>query len=288
MRSTNPLTKERQMSPSQSPNDLRLLADPFQVDEYEWRVGSCGKTKEGKVWATCLCYVQARAIMDRLDDMVGPQNWKVSYDLVPGGVMCHLSIKVDGEWITKMDGAENSDIEPFKGGISGALKRAAVPWGIGRLLYNLDSGFAQIVDRGVRGAKRGVTQDKTEFYWLPPTLPDWAIRKETKKTETVRPEKKEESDAGNFASAPTYLPSNISNPVAAQSGTANLPGEHIIRCGTPGGPIRDKKVKDIEEADKVALSLSNMIKQFKAQGKEVSDDFKQALEMIEAHYGLKG
>ena len=50
-------------------------------------------------------------------------------------MICELSINIDGTWITKSDGADDSNIEGAKGGISDALKRAAVLFGIGRYLY---------------------------------------------------------------------------------------------------------------------------------------------------------
>lgn len=176
--------------------DLRLLSVPFPEKEIEWRVGQCGKKGNGQVWATCLAYVQARAIMTRLDDVVGPGGWRVSYRTVPGGekvepgVICELAIKVDGEWVTKEDGAEQTDIESFKGGISSALKRAGSAWGVGRYLYGLDTGFAQTVERGTQDALYGKTKDGTEFYWLPPKLPQWALPEghaAGKQTGTVKP-----------------------------------------------------------------------------------------------------
>ncbi len=53
------------------------------------------------------------------------------------GVIASIAIKnpETGEWVEKQDGSGATDMEPFKGGISGALKRAAVAWGIGRELY---------------------------------------------------------------------------------------------------------------------------------------------------------
>ena len=51
-------------------------------------------------------------------------------------MVCNLSIRVGGEWISKEDGAPFTDFEAFKGGISDALKRAAVKYGIGRYLYD--------------------------------------------------------------------------------------------------------------------------------------------------------
>jgi hypothetical protein len=113
--------------------------------------------------------------MDRLDAVCGPQNWKVDYQFLPNGVLCLLSIKVGDEWITKVDGAECTDIEPFKGGISSALKRAGSAWGMGRYLYSLESGFVTIVEKNTEGAKYGKTKEGDVFYWIPPALPPWAI-----------------------------------------------------------------------------------------------------------------
>ena len=61
-----------------------------------------------------------------------------------GRVICTLSIAdMDNQgktvWIAKSDGAGSTDVEGDKGGISDAFKRAAVKWGIGRYLYDLDA-----------------------------------------------------------------------------------------------------------------------------------------------------
>lgn len=158
--------------------NLKLLALPFKENEIEWRIGSCGKKGNGQIWATCLAYIQARAIMDRLDEVCGPENWRVSYEFVSAsqgtapGVIARLSIFVGDKWITKEDGAEQTDIEQFKGGLSSALKRAGSVWGIGRYLYGLESGFAHVDDKG---RNYGKTKDGAEFHWNPPNLPQWAL-----------------------------------------------------------------------------------------------------------------
>lgn len=114
--------------------------------------------------------------MDRLDQVLGSENWKVAYEFHgQTGVICNLSLKIGGEWITKQDGAEMTDIESFKGGISSALKRAGSAWGMGRYLYSLDAGFAQIVDKGTPGCHYGKTKENDVFYWTPPSLPSWAL-----------------------------------------------------------------------------------------------------------------
>ena len=93
-----------------------------------------------------------------------------------GGVLCGISIKINNEWITKWDGAENTDIEGVKGGLSGSMKRAAVQWGIGRYLYNLEENWAIVSDNGKFSGK---TRDNKWFNWDPPALPAWALPKIT-------------------------------------------------------------------------------------------------------------
>lgn len=161
--------------------DLKLLTLPFPESEIEWRIGQAGKKGNGQIWATCLAYVQARAIMNRFDEVVGPGAWKVSYRLVPkaegidAGVIAQVAVKIGDEWVMKEDGAEQTDIESFKGGMSAALKRAGSVWGVGRYLYGLESGFAQIVEKGTQDAQWGKTKDGTDFYWVAPRLPQWAL-----------------------------------------------------------------------------------------------------------------
>lgn len=107
---------------------------PFPPNEIEWRVGS---TNADKTSGIALAYVTARHIMDRLDQTVGSTNWQDRYEFHGARTVCYLSVRLDGEWITKADGAGDSDVEAEKGAISDALKRAAVKFGIGRYLYDL-------------------------------------------------------------------------------------------------------------------------------------------------------
>jgi len=160
--------------------NLHELAMPFPGADIEWRVQRSG-LKNSKPWAMVLAYVDNRAIMDRLDAVCGPENWRNEYASGPGGgILCGLSIKVGGEWVTKWDGADNTQIEAVKGGLSGAMKRAAVQWGIGRYLYNLEEGFANVSEDGrYRGSAKKNPKDNSErptyFRWNPPALPGWAL-----------------------------------------------------------------------------------------------------------------
>ncbi|HEU0013451.1 MAG TPA: Rad52/Rad22 family DNA repair protein [Longimicrobium sp.] len=151
--------------------DFQALQEFFEAEAIEWRIQHAGE-KNGRAWAICVPYVTNRAIQSRLDQVVGPENWRNEFRPGPdGGVMCGLSIRVGEEWVTKWDGAENTDVEGVKGGLSGAMKRAAVQWGIGRYLYTLDETFAHVHDNG---RFRGKLPDKLggrSFRWDPPELP---------------------------------------------------------------------------------------------------------------------
>lgn len=160
--------------------NLEDLKAPFYASEIEWRIGRCGLSGE-RVWATVLAYVTNRAIMDRLDSVCGPANWKNEFKPHPcadKALLCGISVKVDGEWVTKWDGADSTDIEAAKGVISDSMKRAAVQWGIGRFLYNLDEGFlddAHISLQKQSGWTRAKTKEGKMFWWCPPELPEWAL-----------------------------------------------------------------------------------------------------------------
>ena len=101
-----------------------LLNKPFPVSKVQHRKGPGGKE---------LAYITARDVMDRLDEVFKPWGWQTKYEYLGGRMVCYLSCKVSGEWVTKADGADDTQIEGAKGGISDSLKRAAVNWGIGRI-----------------------------------------------------------------------------------------------------------------------------------------------------------
>ena len=125
--------------------DLSRLKAEFNDSELEWKPQQTGISKDGKPWAKVLCYVSARAIQDRLDEVFGVTGWKDEYRFEAHGTMCKLSVydKDNNQWISKENGSQETDIESFKGGISSAFKRvAASGFGIGRYLYNLDTVFA--------------------------------------------------------------------------------------------------------------------------------------------------
>lgn len=176
--------------------NLAELAEPFAIGDIGWRIGQSGLAQAtGQPWARAFCYCTARAIQQRLDDVVGPGCWRNEYREWMGGrgVICGLSLLLEGEWVTKWDGAEqgsagrsrdDDDARPdmsVKAALSTAMKRAAVQWGIGRYLYDVPEQLVQIVEARTQGANfaRGKTKgpdpQRFTFWWLPPKLPTWAL-----------------------------------------------------------------------------------------------------------------
>lgn len=124
---------------------LDKLKEPFPPEMVKWRVGS---TSGDKKRGLALAYIDARAVMNRLDDVLG-DGWQDSYaETTSGRVISTISIKVDDEWRSRSDGAGDTGFEGEKGGLSDAFKRAAVKWGIGRYLYDLDAVWVDIKKAG--------------------------------------------------------------------------------------------------------------------------------------------
>lgn len=160
--------------------ELGKLKAFFAADELEWKpITISKKTNKGLAAA----YVTNRAIMDRLDDVCGPEKWRNEYREGPdGGVLCGISIRVGDEWITKWDGAENTDIEPVKGGLSSSMRRAAVQWGIGRYLYELPQQWVPVDERG-----RFIQTPRVEPKYLPGRRGDKARADAPEPVHTVTP-----------------------------------------------------------------------------------------------------
>ncbi len=132
--------------------DLTLfdkLAEPFPPEAISWRVGSTNKKKyqQGqKKMGKPLAYLDARDVMDRLDIVCGPDCWGDNYTLAANYVCCSITIRHDGNVVSKSDGAGHTQVEGEKGQFSDAFKRAAVKFGIGRYLYDCDSPWIELDD----------------------------------------------------------------------------------------------------------------------------------------------
>lgn len=162
---------------------IEALSAEFPREAISWR--SQSMNKEGTS-AMALAYIDARDVMDRLDAVCGPANWQDRYEFHGPRTVCYLSIRVDSEWITKADGAGDSDVEAEKGAISDALKRAAVKWGIGRYLYALPAPWVPC-ESYERGGKR---------YWKRWTADPWSFVKPAKPAAAPKPTSSAEQKRG--------------------------------------------------------------------------------------------
>ena len=104
------------------------------IENPKWRVQSV-YPRDHPTTAVVVPYIDSRMVQERLDTALGPDNWSNTYD--PESGSASISIKIDGEWITKADVGAESKIDKEKGKASDAFKRAAVMWGIGRDIYKL-------------------------------------------------------------------------------------------------------------------------------------------------------
>jgi hypothetical protein len=123
------------------------LRDPFAPTDIEWKPGAVTRDRKKGL---AMAYITARAVQDRLDEVFGPGNWKNEFRAGPeGGVICRIYFKNDdGEWVWREDGADNTEVEAVKGGLSNALKRAGAALGIGRYLYDMPSQWVPLNDKG--------------------------------------------------------------------------------------------------------------------------------------------
>lgn len=127
---------------------LKELKSPFPYEDIDWKVQV---TNKDKTQGMAVAYLDSRAIQKRLDEAVGAMNWTNEFMLWQDKAqICGIGLydAERGTWVMKYDGAENTDIEPVKGGLSDSFKRAAVLWGIGRYLYDMASIWVEIEPNG--------------------------------------------------------------------------------------------------------------------------------------------
>jgi hypothetical protein len=115
------------------------LAAPFEPAEIKFKPQMVKNNS-----CLAMAYIDARLIQDRLDEVLGVENWEDAYRILPdGSVMCRLRCKIGDRWITKTDVGSPSEQpdggDRLKAAFSDALKRAAVKFGIGRYLYRLQA-----------------------------------------------------------------------------------------------------------------------------------------------------
>ena len=118
------------------------LNDPTPKERIKFRIGFKNRSKTK---AAMLAYVDARYVMDKLDESVGKENWSASYSIIGKVMFCSITVKwPDGSITTKSDCGMESEVDAEKGQASDAFKRAAVHYGIGRDLYSMKNYWADL------------------------------------------------------------------------------------------------------------------------------------------------
>jgi hypothetical protein len=144
-----------------NPDDLAdRLAEPFDPSEVRWKPAAVSGNR-----ALAIAFIDARTVMQRLDDVLGVTGWADAYRFLPdGSCVCKLSCCVAGHWLSKMDVGGPSEQEDEgdrrKAAASDAIKRAAVQWGVARYLYRIP--------------RTWVDSDPKTKQLTPPVLPAWA------------------------------------------------------------------------------------------------------------------
>lgn len=153
------------------------LQAPFPENQIKWRVVA---TSNDKTKGLVAAYLESRDVMNRLDDVVGVENWWDQYFLAFHGdtsrtaIECKLTLRfrVSNSLATEVTKADVSDMYPkieantAKTGYADSFKRAAVKFGIGRYLYYLDKQWVAVEQKG-----------KSYALKERPKLPDWATPK---------------------------------------------------------------------------------------------------------------
>jgi hypothetical protein len=180
---------------------LEILSRPFDPKEVEVKVQVVSKDRtKGQVVA----YVDARTVLDRLDEAVGPTGWSDTYDVLTNGTNAltketveEVSRLVEVKCTLTVLGISKEDVgegDSLKAAFSDALKRAAVKFGVGRYLYRLPKVWVDLDEKGniknPEAVKRSLLGSQTDHATLkedsssrPPTQDGASTRRSDSVTE---------------------------------------------------------------------------------------------------------
>ncbi len=122
---------------------LEQLRKPFPANKISFK---CQTKPNEKGNSLVVAYIDARDVMERLDDVIGP-DWSDRYEKAgtAKGLVCYLTVC----GVTRADvGDDDNENEPVKSAYSDAFKRAAVKFGVGRFLYDLPKMWAKAKPMG--------------------------------------------------------------------------------------------------------------------------------------------
>jgi hypothetical protein len=152
---------------------LARLSEPFDRDDIKWKP-QLVRGEGDKCKAMVVAHADPRAYIDRLNVIVGPTNWTSSYIVWTTGdkIIVEATVTIlfpHGNYANRVDHTslgedKASDENGATSAEAQAFKRACVPFGLGRYLYDLPRFW--------------VRYDKESKKLLEiPELPEWAVPK---------------------------------------------------------------------------------------------------------------
>lgn len=254
------------------------LTDTFDIKDISWKVVTC-KWNNGKPWAMITPYLNASAIQQRLDDVFGWDNWKTEYKVEGTYAICYLSAFSSNrkEWIKKENVCEidSEQNNPIKAAYSGAFKRVALEFGIGRYLKGIiqfaksccespDSNERDNYIMCVENNKQ--TKEKKIFYALLPTQDEFKKIVENMNTSDENPPKIEKELPGT---------KKDSSPKLSKESFKTLNDWINQKCKTPDVLIADiKKCFGIPGLSDLTENQLQLLKDYAFKMKEVEKAYK--------------
>lgn len=223
------------------------LAAPFPASVINWKPQAVSKDKTK---ALAVAYIDARDVMARLDEVVGPFNWQVKHEQAGDQTVTGLGIKhpLTGEWVWKYDvgfvgGSESKDddeqVKAIKGTASDGLKRAAVAWGVGRYLYSLPKTWVEF------------DADKRQLKTTP-VLPLWAIPEADRK-----PGSKSRGNGHKAATPANGGQTGTATQTAKQSNGNEAALNAALQIVIPEGKVAGKKLGEVDQPTLSAIAGEN-------------------------------
>lgn len=140
----------------------QILPKLKEAMPYKWRVQSFSKYKPE---ATCVAYIDARDVMDRLDDVCS-YGWHRNHEELKGRIYAGVGIILpSGKVMCRWDCGTESNTEAEKGESSDSFKRAAVNVGVGRFLYDLKIQRVPANKKKMQGEYPHVVDNKGKQVW---------------------------------------------------------------------------------------------------------------------------
>ena len=107
-----------------------IAADSKTYPAHKWRIQS-GKR--------CIPYIDARQVSERLNEVLGVDGWENTIEETNQKMLIsNLTCIINGKEVSHSDVGTGGSIEKEKAMASDSLKRAAVHFGIGRYLYDME------------------------------------------------------------------------------------------------------------------------------------------------------